>query len=32
MSRMTRPDDHFIELIKRSGSVDKNEALVAQHE
>tara|TARA_Y100001938_G_scaffold141454_1_gene211243 strand:+ start:278 stop:1276 length:999 start_codon:yes stop_codon:yes gene_type:complete len=29
---MTRPDDHFIELIKRSGSVDKNEALVAQHE
>ena len=32
MSRMTRPDEHFIELIKRSGSVDKNEALVAQHE
>ena len=32
MSRMTRPDDHFIELIKRSGSVDKNEALVAQHD
>ena len=32
MSRMTRPDDHFIELIKRAGSVDKNEALVAQHE
>ena len=32
MSRMTRPDDHFIELIKRSGSVDKNEALIAQHE
>jgi hypothetical protein len=32
MSRMTRPDGAFIELIKRSGSVDKNEALHAQHE
>ena len=32
MSRMTRPDGAFIELIKRSGSVDKNEALNAQHE
>jgi len=29
---MTRPDGAFIELIKRSGSVDKNEALHAQHE
>lgn len=32
MSRMTRPDDQFIDLIKRSGSADKAEALVAQHE
>ena len=32
MSRMTRPDDHFIDLIKRSGSADKTEALNAQHE
>ena len=32
MSRMTRPDDHFIDLIKRSGSADKNEALAAQRE
>jgi len=32
MSRMTRPDDHFIELIKRSGSADKVIALEAQHE
>lgn len=32
MSRMTRPDDHFIDLIKRSGSADKNEALTAQRE
>jgi len=29
---MTRPDDHFIDLIKRSGSADKNEALTAQRE
>lgn len=29
---MTKPDDHFIELIQRSGSVDKNEALAAQRE
>jgi hypothetical protein len=29
---MTRPDDHFIELIKRSGSADKGVALEAQHE
>ena len=32
MSRMTQPDDHFIDLIKRSGSADKNEALAAQRE
>ena len=32
MSKMTKPDDHFIELIQRSGSVDKNEALAAQRE
>ena len=32
MSKMTKPDDHFIELIHRSGSVDKNEALAAQRE
>ena len=32
MSNMTRPDGSFIELIKRSGSADKNEALNAQHE
>ena len=32
MSRMTRPDGPFIELIKRSGSADKTEALNAQHE
>ena len=32
MSRMTRPDDQFIELLKRSGSNDKNEALSAQNE
>ena len=32
MSRMTKPDDHFIDLIKRSGSADKNEALSAQRE
>tara|TARA_R110002051_G_scaffold325102_1_gene425759 strand:- start:1208 stop:2206 length:999 start_codon:yes stop_codon:yes gene_type:complete len=29
---MNRPDDHFIELIKRSGSADKVIALEAQHE
>jgi hypothetical protein len=29
---MTKPDDHFIDLIKRSGSADKNEALSAQRE
>ena len=32
MSRMTKPDDHFIELIQRSGSAEKNEALAAQRE
>ena len=32
MSRMTRPDDHFIDLIKRSGSADRNEAVAAQRE
>ena len=32
MSNMTRPDGSFIELIKRSGSADKTEALNAQHE
>ena len=32
MNRMNRPDDHFIELIKRSGSADKVIALEAQHE
>ena len=32
MNRMNRPDDHFIELIKRSGSADKGVALEAQHE
>jgi len=32
MTDMTRPDGSFIELIKRSGSADKNEALSAQHE
>ena len=32
MNRMNRPDDHFIELIKRSGSADKVVALEAQHE
>ena len=32
MNKMTKPDDHFIELIQRSGSVDKNEALAAQRE
>ena len=32
MTNMTRPDGSFIELIKRSGSADKNEALNAQHE
>ena len=32
MSRMTRPDDQFIDLIKRSGSSDKTDALSAQHE
>ena len=32
MSRMTRPDEQFIELLKRSGSNDKNEALEAQNE
>ena len=29
---MTRPDDQFIDLIKRSGSADKNEAVAAQRE
>ena len=29
---MTRPDDHFIDLIKRSGSADRNEAVAAQRE
>ena len=32
MTNMTRPDGSFIELIKRSGSADKTEALNAQHE
>ncbi len=32
MNRMNRPDDHFIELIKRSGSAEKVVALEAQHE
>ena len=32
MSKMTRPDDQFIDLIKRSGSADKNEAVAAQRE
>ena len=32
MSRMTRPDDDFIDLIKRSGSADRNEAVAAQRE
>ena len=32
MSRMTRPDEQFLDLLKRSGSADKTEALVAQHE
>ena len=32
MSRMTRHDDHFIDLIKRSGSADRNEAVAAQRE
>ena len=32
MSRMTRPDEQFIELLKRSGSSDKTEALAAQRE
>jgi len=32
MSKMTRPDDQFIDLIKRSGSSDKNEAVAAQRE
>ena len=32
MSKMTKPDDHFIELLQRSGSVDKNAALAAQRE
>tara|TARA_B100000749_G_scaffold209045_1_gene164026 strand:- start:8805 stop:9803 length:999 start_codon:yes stop_codon:yes gene_type:complete len=29
---MTRPDEQFLDLLKRSGSADKTEALVAQHE
>ncbi len=29
---MTKPDAHFIDLIQRSGSADKNEALAAQRE
>jgi len=32
MSRMTKPDDHFIDLIQRSGSSDKEVALAAQRE
>ena len=32
MSRMTRPDEQFLDLLKRSGSANKTEALVAQHE
>ena len=32
MSRMTRPDQQFIELLKRSGSNNKLEALEAQNE
>ncbi len=32
MSTMKRPDEAFIELLKRSGSADKNEAMVAQRE
>jgi hypothetical protein len=32
MSKMTKPDAHFIDLIQRSGSADKNEALAAQRE
>jgi hypothetical protein len=32
MSTMKRPDEAFIELLKRSGSADKNEALAAQRE
>ena len=32
MNRMNRPDDHFIDLIKRSGSADRNEAVAAQRE
>ena len=32
MSRMTRPDEQFLDLLKRSVSADKTEALVAQHE
>ena len=32
MSRMTRPDEQFIELLKRSGSSNKLEALEAQNE
>ena len=32
MSTMKRPDEAFIELLKRSGSADKNEALTAQRE
>ena len=32
MSRMTRPDEQFLDLLKRSGSADKNEAVAAQRE
>lgn len=32
MTTMKRPDEAFIELLKRSGSADKNEALAAQRE
>jgi hypothetical protein len=32
MSKMTKPDDHFIDLIQRSGSSEKEVALAAQRE
>ena len=32
MSRMTKPDEQFLGLLRQSGSNDKNEALNAQHE
>lgn len=32
MSRMSRPEDQFIDLLKQAGSAEKTESLTAQHE